>query len=377
LVVLNLRAPTRPAFTARAGTLAPGQHTYTAAVGCAAGCTLTGITWDRPVSTFGELTGTVRVSRLEFFADGRWQQLNAGLSTAGHWRAQASQLGNSDDTLSVTEGGLQDEYHSQSGGSAGITHANSPRPLPVLASPRGLIPGAADQAALRMTDQTGAAATYRVVGSPPVLPAVLDNGVLVDLAGMREQLPAFDSEASWSIWLGPHAPADAVDRLRAAGLVIENGPTAAGRLDELRRQGPALALRLLVVCAIVGSILAVGGTAIAIASTGRRRTFELASLRAVGIRRRTLLGACILEQLLLLGAAVLLGVPAGYLAARWALPSVPEFADTTPVELSYRPALAGIGLFALVFLLLLAATAVLAGRALLRAAAPARLREAE
>ncbi len=377
LVVLNLRAPNRPSFDARAGTLALGQHTYTAAVGCATGCTLTGITWDRPIDTFGELSGTVRVSRLELLAGGRWQQLGAGLATAGHWRAQPSRLGNSDDVLTVSAGALQDEYRSQSGGSAGITHADSPRPLPVLASPNGLIPDAASQANLRMSDETGAVVPVAVAGSPPVLPSVLDDGVLIDITGVREQLPAFDNEASWSIWLGPHAPADALDRLRAAGLVIEPGASYSSRLDELGRQGPALALRLLVVCAIVGSILAVGGTAIAIASTGRRRTFELASLRAVGIRRRTLLGACILEQLLLLGAAMLLGVPAGYLAARWALPSVPEFADVTPVRLSYHPALTGIGLFALVFALLLAGTAVLAGRALLRAAAPARLREAE
>lgn len=377
LVVLNLRVPSRPALNARAGTLAPGQHTYTATVGCAAGCTLTGITWDRPIDTFGQLSGTVRVSRLEYFADGRWQQLDAGLATSGHWRPQPSRLGNSDDKLSVTDGGLQDSYSSESGGSAGITHADSPRPLPVLASPRGLIPGAENQSNLRMSDETGAVVPVAVVGSPAVLPAVLDDGVLVDLPGLREQLPAFDSEASWSIWLGPDAPADAVDRLRAAGLVVEPGASYASRLDELGRQGPALALRLLVACAIVGSILAVGGTAIAIASTGRRRTFELASLRAVGIRRRILLRASILEQLLLLGAALVLGVPAGYLAARLALPSVPEFADATPVTLSYRPALSGVALFALAFLVLLTLTAVLAGRALLRAAAPARLREAE
>ena len=377
LVVLNLRAPNRPDLTVRAGTLAPGQHTYTADVACTAGCTLAGITWDRPSSTFGDMSGTLRVSGLEFFARGRWQPLDAGFGTAGDWRAAASRLENSSDELSVAGGGLQDSYASQSGGSAGIVHADSPRPLPVLASPDGVVPGAAGQTDLKMIDDTGAAATYAVVASPPVLPGVLDEGVLVDLTGLREQLPAFDSEASWTVWLGPHAPRDAVARLRAAGLVIEDGPSASGRLAELRRQGPALALRLLVVCAIVGSILAVGGTAIAIASTGRRRTFELASLRAVGIRRRTLLRAGILEQLLLLGAAVLLGVPAGYLAARWALPSVPEFADITPVHLSYRPALAGVALFAVVFALLLIATAVLAGRALLRAAAPSRLREAE
>jgi hypothetical protein len=376
-VLFTLRVPNRPPLGVRAGTLAPGAHSYTAPVGCTGGCTLTGISWDRPIDTFGELSGTVRVSRLEIFDGGRWQQLNAGLGTPGHWRAQPSRLGNSDDALSVTEGGLQDAYTSQGGGSAGISHADSPRPLPVLAAPRGVIPDAANQSNLVMSDQTGAAAPFVVAGSPPVLPSVLDNGVLVDLTGLRDLLPGFDSEASFSIWLGPDAPADAISRLRAAGLVLEPGTGYSSRVAELQRQGPALALRLLVVCAIVGSILAVGGTAIAIASTGRRRTFELASLRAVGIGRRTLLRASILEQLLLLGAAVVLGVPAGYLAARLALPSVPEFADRTPVALSFRPALSGVGLFALIFVLLLALTAVVAGRALMQAAAPARLREAE
>ncbi|MDQ1721744.1 MAG: hypothetical protein QOI26_1478, partial [Pseudonocardiales bacterium] len=376
-VLLNLRLPNQSSVNARAGTLALGAHRYTAAVGCAGGCVLTGITWDRPIDTFGEVSGAVRVSSLEFFADGRWQPLNGGFGAAGDWRAQTSRLGNSEDSLSITEGGLQDAYTSQSGGSAGIEHADSPRPLPVLASPGGVAPQALGQPSLRMSDGTGFAATYQVVGTPAVLPSVLDNGVLVDLAGLRSQLPAFDTEASWSIWLGPAAPADATGRLRAAGLVLEAGATKAGRLSQLDRQGPALALRLLVVCAIAGSILAVGGTAIAIASTGRRRTFELASLRAVGITRRTLLGACILEQLLLLGAALLLGVPAGYLAARWAMSSIPEFADHTPVALSYQPAATGVLLFALTFLLLLGLTAVLAGRALLSAAAPARLREAE
>ena len=377
IVLLNLRKPDRRALYTRAGTLAPGAHRYTAAVDCTGGCTLTGITWDRPVSTFGELTGTVRVSQLEYFADGRWQPLDSGLDTPGRWRSQTSRMGNAEDSLSVVDGALQDVYSSRAGGSSGIEHADTPRPLPVLVSPRGLPAEAVNKLDLRMTDQTGAAASFQVVGTPAVLPSVLDVGLLADVTGLRAQLPSFDSEARWSIWLGPAAPADAISRLRAAGLVVEAGDTQAGRLSELARQGPALALRLLVVCAIAGSILAVGGTAIAIASTGRRRSFELASLRAVGIRRRTLLGACITEQLLLLGAALLLGVPAGYLAARWTMPSIPQFADRTPVALSYQPALTGVLLFALIFLLLLGITAVLAGRALLHAAAPARLREAE
>jgi putative ABC transport system permease protein len=247
----------------------------------------------------------------------------------------------------------------------------------VVAAGSGVETGEAAPNPLLVSDATGTGATIRVSASTRVLPAVLDDGVLVDLAAIRSQLPAFDSEASWSIWLGPDAPPDALQRLRAAGLVLQAGTTESDRVTELGRQGPALALRLLVVCAIVGSVLAVGGTAIAIASTGRRRSFELASLRALGISRRTLLRSSVIEQLLLLGAAVLLGVPAGYLAARLAMPSIPEFADRTPVALHFRPALQGVLLFAAAFLALLSLTAVLAGRALMHAAAPSRLREAE
>src|SRR6185503_2518444 len=117
---------------------------------------------------------------------------------------------------------------------------------------------------LQIVDITGATAEYAVVAGVSVLPVVQDAGLLVDLSAIRAQLPGFDTESSWTIWLGPKAPADAVARLRAAGLVVDPPQTERSRQAELARQGPALALRLLVICAIVGAILAVGGTAIAI-----------------------------------------------------------------------------------------------------------------
>jgi len=376
-VLLNLHQPGRYYLNARAGSLRAGTHSYTAVVPCQAGCAFAGITWDRPIDTFGVLTGRVTVSRIETAAGiGGWQQLPAGLASAGDWR-QATQAGNATDQLSVTAAGLTDSFTSQAGGSAGIAHADSPRPLRTVTASNGVATGPDVPRPLRMIDGVGAAADYEVMAEVSVLPVVQDAGLLVDLSAIRAQLPGFDSEANWSIWLGPAAPADAVSRLRAAGLVLDPARTEHARQVELARQGPALALRLLVICAIVGAILAVGGTAIAIASTGRRRTFELASLRALGIGRPVLLRAAITEQLLLLGAAVVLGVPAGYFAARLAMPSIPEFADVTPVRLHYQPALTGVLSFALAFCVLLAVTAVVAGQLLMRAAAPSRLREAE
>lgn len=375
-VLFKLRRPGQRFLSARAGSLKAGPATYTAPVPCAQGCTLSGITWDRPIDTFDTLSGTVLVSKIENYSAGQWQTLDVGLSAAGGWRAE-SLAGNVSDKLTVTSAGLQDSYSSESGGSAGIAHGDSPSPLPAVISQHGANTGPDAVQPLNMTDEAGGKATYRVVTTTAVLPSVLDTGVLVDLSALRAQLPAFDTTATWSIWLGPKAPADAISRLTRAGLTVQPGPTEQRRVTELGRQGPALALRLLVVCAIAGSVLAVGGTAIAIASTGRRRSFELASLRALGIRRRTLLNGSITEQLLLLGTAVVLGVPSGYLAARLAMPSIPEFADQTPVALHYAPRLIGVLLFAVAFALLLTVTSVIAGRALMAAAAPSRLREAE
>jgi hypothetical protein len=376
-VLLNLRRPGQFYLNVRAGSLQPGTHSYTATVPCQAGCGLVGITWERPIDTFGQLSGQVTIGRIETVPDiGGWQQLPAGLNRPGDWR-RATQAGNSSDQLSVSAAGLTDTFTSETGGSAGLAHADSPRPLRTVAAANGVATGPDVPHPLQMLDVTGAAADYTVAAGVSVLPVVQDAGLLVDLSAIRAQLPGFDTEANWTIWLGPKAPADALARLRAAGLVMDPPHTEASRQAELARQGPALALRLLVICAIVGAILAVGGTAIAIASTGRRRSFELASLRALGIGRRVLLRAAITEQLLLLGAAMLLGVPAGYFAARLAMPSIPEFADNTPVHLHYQPALTGVLIFAAAFCVLLAITAVTAGQLLMRAAAPSRLREAE
>jgi putative ABC transport system permease protein len=376
-VLLNLRRPGQFYLTARAGSLQPGSHSYTAQVPCQTGCTLAGITWDRPIDTFGLLTGQATISRIETIpSGGGWQQVPAGLTTDGNWR-RATQAGNSTDQLTVSAAGLTDIFSSQTGGSAAIARADSPRPLRTVAASNGVATGPDVPRPLQMLDVVGANAEYSVVAGVKVLPVVQDTGLMIDLSAIRAQLPGFDSEASWSIWLGPKAPPDALAQLKAAGLVLDPPQAESQRQAELSRQGPALALRLLVICAIIGAILAVGGTAIAIASTGRRRSFELASLRALGIGRRVLLRAAIAEQLLLLGAAVLLGVPAGYLAARWTMPSIPEFADDTPVQLHYGPTLAGVLIFAAAFCALLAITAVVAGQLLMRAASPARLREAE
>jgi predicted lysophospholipase L1 biosynthesis ABC-type transport system permease subunit len=228
-----------------------------------------------------------------------------------------------------------------------------------------------------MSDTLNTVAYLKVVQQAPVLPAVLNNGFIFDVRYLLAELPGFVSEANWQVWISTRAPPDALKRLNAAGFQIQKVRTQSARVTVLGRQAPALALLLLLACAIAGAVLAVGGTAISVSANGRRRSYEIAALQAVGTSRRSLLVASISEQLLLLGTAVVLGLPTGLLAARLAMPVIPEFSDHTPISLRYTPRWLPTLAFAGGFVLLLTLTAVVAAWGLMRIAVPSRLRETE
>jgi hypothetical protein len=373
---INLRTTNTPYLNAEGAPLRRGANSYVVPVACARGCTLRGLTWDRPILAEDELTGTVRLTGLDVQTSSGWKPLDIGLGVHGSWRPAAAQ-GTATDRVAVGRAGIVDRFTNSSGGYGGIAYASAPSPMPAVATPSGLATDPSAPRVPQMTDATGTTVRFHVQNYVPVLPAVLDNGVMFDVDYLQTELPAFLSEASWQVWLGPHAPKDAMARLAAAGLQVQSVRTQSARVSVLARQAPALALLLLVVCAIAGAVLAVGGTAISISASSRRRSYEIAALRAVGVSRRSLLRASVLEQLLLLGTAVLLGVPTGLVAARLAMPIIPEFADHTPIALHYTPQwLPTLG-FAAAFIVLLTATAFVAAWALMRIAVPSRLREAE
>jgi hypothetical protein len=292
------------------------------------------------------------------------------------WRAAPAQ-GHATDVIQVGDQGVQDRFGNDSGGYGGLRYASVPEPLPVVSAPGGLATGPGAPSPPAMIDNVHSTATLTVARTVAVLPVVGADGVLADLRFVRAELPGFDAEANWQVWLSSSAPPDAMARLERAGLIVQDVQTVHQRVSVLRRQGPALSLLLLLSVAIAGSVLAATGTALSISASSRRRSFELAALRTVGVPRAALLRAGIVENLLLLGTALLLGVPSGLAAAYLALPSIPQFSDSTPIALSYRPAAGPLVVFGALFVVILVATAVVAGFALIRLAVPARLREAE
>ena len=380
---LNLRTAQRPFYAVDSTSIVDGDRTYAVPVSCATGCTLVGLTWNRSIDAQDPQSGTITLTGIDVGRGDSWMPLDIGLRKPGSWRAAVA-TGQASDRVQVSATGVADRFTNRNGGYGGIVYASSPSPMPAIATRKSIavppppVAGTTPPTTVpTVLDSTYTPAYFHVVRYTPVLPAVLDNGVVMDVRYLLSELPGFVTEAQWQVWLGPDAPADAATRLGAVGIHVEHVRTQRARLAQLGRQGPALALLLLVVCAIVGTVLAVGGTAISISASSRRRTYEIAALRAVGVPRRSLFGAGAVEQLLLLGAAAVLGIPAGWVAARLAMPVIPEFADRTPIALNYVPAVIPTALFAVAFVVLLTVTSLLAARALIRTAAPSRLREAE
>ena len=374
-VQIGVRQPHRTSTAYAAGTFRLGRHDYVATVPCAGGCAFTGITFSPSFDATAAMDATVTVNAVAAApaAGSAFTAVRADLDRASAWRGEGVGDGTS---VRVDEsvGAVRAAVHSDDRGSPILVYADAPDRIPVLAARASL--SAPERPDGTVADYGNHGAQYLVRRIVQPLPVVLDHGAIADLDYLRIRVFGFDREAEWTVWLGPQAPTDAVARLKRAGLLVESRSTEAARRAELGRQGPALGLLLLLACAIAAAVLAVGGTAVALLADGRRRSFELAALRVVGVRRRTLRRSAVAEQLLLLGAAVLLGLPSGYVAARLVLPVVPEFSDATPVALRYTPPVLIALATAAALAALLWVAALVAGWALARAAVPARLREA-
>jgi putative ABC transport system permease protein len=365
-------------IVADSSALLTGERDYVASVPCAAGCAFGEIVWDTAAGSVGDNSGSVTVRGIAASTDGvSFAALPVRLDSATAWRPAALGVG-ATSTIRPEADGLAVSFASSGGSSAILAYADSTVPIPVAATPAAVNAADNEPGGLgAFVDSSGDRADFLVRTITHVLPVVEDLGVVADLDELRRQLPDFDREAQWSVWLGNRAPTNAVQLLQRAGLVIGEDSTVTGRVRQLGRQAPALSLLLLTVCSVAATILAIGGTSIALAATARRRSYELAALHAVGVRRGALLCAAVLEQLFLLGAAVGIGVPAGYAAARLVMPLLAPFSDSSATALRFTPRAGPVFGVAGIFAALLVATAAGAGLSLARAANPERLREVD
>jgi len=211
------------------------------------------------------------------------------------------------------------------------------------------------------------------------LPLVGTEGSLSDLeTALVEFEPPAGALVTTQLLVADGTPSAVVDRVRAAGIGLGDPRSIDGTLRELRGDAFSLGLLLFLVVGVATLLIAILGVFASAVLQSRWRSYEVAALRVVGVSQRTLVRASVLEYVVLLGVAVLLGVLSAYLSLKLVLPSIslgtsgvhdPQPVYATPWLLIIA---VGGGLFLLATLI-----AVLVSRRITRLGRPSTLRWAE
>ena len=216
--------------------------------------------------------------------------------------------------------------------------AFAPSVLPAVAgrSAESLAVGGGQDGALPVQGLDGDNITVRpAVVAAGSLPRIGPGGVIVDLAALeRAQTRPTGPEASEEVWLGPQAPANAVSRLRVAGLRIDEVQRSSTLISQADHSGPALAYDFMLLATLVALLVAAVGTFSVLAAGSRQRATEMVALEVTGVPRTTLARSLAIEAGIL-ALTALFGVAAGAGSAAIVLPSLPQLAAPTAAPLSY------------------------------------------
>lgn len=361
------------------GFLSPGTHTYTTALPatCSGGCHVLNLEplWNQSQTGPQQVSYSLSIASLdERGAPGLpWRAATPRLADPGYWSPSAPGI----QTSATSSGGVaalvlrvQDSVNDSS--PPGIVPGALPQTIPGVVTQANSV---SDPADTTVEDFDGSSLNLNVPFRVAALPQLGYQGFLVDLQTAIRGENAPPSQTETQVWLARGAPSSIERSLKAQGIRITAVRTPGPDIAQMNHGGLALAYLFFLFAAGAAAVLAIGAAVFAVFMTSRRRAFELAVLRAIGVPSRTLMRSLLGEQLLVLGPGVLLGIGAGLLGALMALPSVPEFASTVgapPVELVF--AVVPIVVMVVVLVVLLAVSASLASLATLRLASWDRLR---
>ncbi len=271
---------------------------------CATRCEVEKISFGGPSSLVERMRGTATIE--SFVVDGKPARgvLNGG------WRPQAPLIVNTTTAVKKVEqsqGRLTMTFRAGGPDSyAGISPDDLPARVPVLFG--------------RQADETpqlptGASGLFDVTpaGAPAEsVPFRGPSGVMIDFTAFVRNASQANSDTLVYIWARADTPKRILGQLAARGLA--NPTTEAQTRRVLDQDAFALALRLYVVVTVLVILLALAGLAanLAVQLPARRR--DAASLRVVGVKRRSVMIGVVAEFVVVLGAAALAGVAAGGVA---------------------------------------------------------------
>ena len=282
--------------------LPAGRHDVTGTTTeCADGCRLTGMTASIGAQVY------VSVDIFGMHVPGGDDVIPlSGLTTKARWRSAGSTAVIARaDRLEIIEGGSELDT-----GVVTAVVVDAPTPVPLLSTNGVTVPE-------KILGLSGDPITVQGTTTLKLLPRLGTQGVLIDLAYLQSDDIAVDGAQASEVWLGPAAPADAVQRLRDAGLSILGESRIADTQAALDRSGPALALRFHIAAAVLGIGLALGGLWLVAAVDRRRRADDLRALRNQGLPRRFVRRAALWGYLWLVTGATVAGLAAA--TAAWGL----------------------------------------------------------
>ena len=326
------------------GQLRRGDHTYRGQVpaACKDGCRLAGLALNHPGADIASASAQLRVHRLGATdKGGDPRELDGSFAARGGWRPGPPTVGGPQVRLRAGKA-LFVDVQAPGGPYAEVVRGDSPEPLPAVVTRAAAGPSVAEGGVPsgETTGVSGRATRYAVSRVVDYAPRAGDQAVIVDL----ELALRLDDDAQvgdQQVWLSRSDPGDEqalVEALRRADIKVQSRETAAGLERVYAGDGAVLALRLLLVCGAAAVVVSVGALLVAAYVGRRQRAYEVAALRAVGLRRRTVRALLLRENVGTVLVALACGALASLIAVWAVLPALPQFdADSPSIPVRYAP----------------------------------------
>jgi hypothetical protein len=273
---------------------------------CREGCRFDGMTLGGPAALQRTINGVVEVSHLT--VDG--EPLDGAVSDAGWGIAPQASAREVINRVEPVGDGLAVEVGS--GGSPAIvqlTPGDIPAELPVLrgvdAEPEGTQAGA-------FGSTSATEFPSEPIGTAASVPFLGPGGVLIDYTMLTTDRQIYPQDVPVHVLVDDDAPEEVLDGLRDRGASVTT--TLAGVQRTLDQGAYALALRLYAVVAVLVLVMALAGLFVSTAVQLPSRRRDAASLRVVGVPRRSVMSAVVRELGVVLGATAVAGLVAGTLA---------------------------------------------------------------
>jgi len=184
----------------------------------------------------------------------------------------------------------------------------------------------------------------RAMATGELLPRVGERGMLVDLEYADRLVRGLDG--AQEVWLTRDAPSSLLDRLRDQGLQIIATDSTDAATGRFAAQGGTAVLRLYLVVALAGLLLAAGAVVLVGVVDRPTRAAELAALRVQGVPEIAVRRSVRAGYAVAVAVAVALGVLAALVVRRLAGAGLPLFDDEWDVIAPPGPSWLAIGLLA-------------------------------